>query len=146
MTRTLVFVSLFSAAFLPSAFSINPPAALISRSGDQSVILHWDPISDPNLAGYRVYRSTNSTGSFSLQTPSLLASPGFADLVGLKNGQTYYYQVTTVTTTSQESSPSATQSAMPHPFASNDEFLDYVQAANFDYFWYLANPSNGLVP
>jgi hypothetical protein len=146
MTRALVFQSLFLAAAFPAALAINPPAALISRTGDQSVILHWDPTSDPNLAGYRVYRSTNSTGSFSLQTATLLTSPGFADLVGLKNGQTYYYQVTAVTTGSQESSPSVTQSATPHLFASNDEFLDYVQAANFDYFWYLANPNNGLVP
>ena len=35
---------------------------------------------------------------------------------------------------------------MPNPFASDDAFLDYVQQANFDYFWYAANPTNGLVP
>src|SRR5262249_54824947 len=101
MTRTLVFQSLFLSAALRAAFAINPPVALISRTGDQSIILHWDPNSETNLAGYRVYRSTNSSGPFSLQTSSLLNSPGFCDLLGLKNGQTYYYQVTAVTTASQ---------------------------------------------
>jgi len=37
-------------------------------------------------------------------------------------------------------------SAVPKPFASDDAFLDYVQQANFDYFWYEANPANGLIP
>src|SRR5260370_3236780 len=36
--------------------------------------------------------------------------------------------------------------AVPDTFAKDDEFLDYVQQVNFDYFWYLANPRNGLVP
>ena len=51
-----------------------------------------------------------------------------------------------MTTTSQESLPSATVSTVPNLFASNDAFLDYIQQANFDYFWYSANPANGLVP
>jgi hypothetical protein len=36
--------------------------------------------------------------------------------------------------------------ALPHLFASDDEFLEYVQETSFDYFWYGANPANGLVP
>jgi len=35
---------------------------------------------------------------------------------------------------------------VPHPFADDDEFLEYVQQTSFDYFWYGANPNNGLVP
>ena len=120
--------------------------ALVTRTGDQSVILHWDPNSDANLAGYRVYRSTNSVGPFALLSSGLLSSPGFCDLVNVKNGQTYFYHVTAVTTPSLESVPSTNVSALPHLFGSDDEFLDYVQGANFDYFWYTANPNNGLVP
>src|SRR5438093_13764948 len=112
----------FLAAIFPNAFAINPPTALVSRTGDQSIVLHWDPNSETNLAGYRVYRSTNNLGPFALQTPSLLTSPGFCDLLNLKNGQIYFYQVTAVTTGSQESPPSTTLSASPHPFVSDDEF------------------------
>src|ERR1043166_7248978 len=146
MTRILLFRFFLVAAGVQTSFAIPAPTGVVSRTGDQSVILHWDPNSEANLAGYRVYRSTNSLGPFALQTSSLLTSRGFCDLLGIKNGQTYYYQLTAVTTTSQESAPSATLAALPHLFASTDEFLDYIQGANFDYFWYLANPANGLVP
>jgi|GEM_PF-463085 len=122
-----------------------PPTNLVILSGDQSVILHWDPETATNLAGYNVYRSLSSGGPFVAQNSSLLTTPGFCDL-NVSDGQTYYYQVTAVTTTPQESLPSATVSAVPNPFASDDAFLDYVQEACFDYFWYLANPANGLVP
>ncbi len=138
---------LFLVAAVQTALAINPPTALVTRAGDQSVILHWDPNSDANLAGYRVYRSTNSAGPFALQNSGLLTSAGFCDLsLASKNGQTFFYNVTAVTTASQESAPSTNVSALPHLFVSDDEFLDYVQAANFDYFWYTANPNNGLVP
>src|SRR6516162_9203432 len=146
MRRILFFGIFMVAAGLQTSFAIQAPTGVVSRTGDQSIILHWDPNSEANLGGYRVYRSTNSLGPFVLQTPGLLSSCGFCDLLSIKNGQTYYYQITAVTTTSQESAPSATLAAIPHPFASNDDFLDYVQGANFDYFWYLANPTNGLVP
>ena len=110
-------------------------------------MLHWDRNTEPNLSGYRVYRSLSSGGPFVAQSPSLVTSPGFCDLsVGVVNGQTNFYQVTALTTTAQESLPSATLAAVPHAFASDDEFLEYVQQCNFDYFWYLANPGNGLIP
>jgi len=147
MKSTSLSQILFLAAAVQTTFAIQAPGGLVTRAGDQSVILHWDPNSDANLAGYRVYRSTNSAGPFTLQNSSLLGSPGFCDLnLVSKNGQTYFYNVTAVTTSSQESIPSTNVSALPHLFVSDDEFLDYVQGANFDYFWYTANPNNGLVP
>src|SRR5204862_7719423 len=63
-----------------------------------------------------------------------------------KHYQAYHYQSTAVTTSSVESGPSTNISAMSHLFASDNQFLDYVQQTSFDYFWYLANPANGLVP
>jgi hypothetical protein len=127
------------------ACAIQPPAGLMIISGDKSVILHWNPNSEADLAGYKVYRSLNSGGPFAAQNVSPLASLGFCDL-NVSDGQTYYYEVTALTTTSQESQPSGTISAVPNPFADDNAFLDYVQQANFDYFWYMANPANGLIP
>src|SRR6266850_2175849 len=145
MIRT--FVLLFLATAAQVAFAIEPPVGMVSRAGDRSVVLHWDRNTEANLAGYRVYRSTDSAGPFTLQTPSLLTSAGFCDLTAaVVNGQTNFYRVTAVNTTSQESLPSVTLGVVPHVFANDDEFLDYVQQTSFDYFWYLANPSNGLVP
>ncbi len=127
------------------ANGISPPVGLVIQSGDKSVVLHWNPNNESNLAGYNVYRSLNNSGPFVVQNSTLLTSPGFCDL-NVTNGQTYFYQVTAVTSSSQESLPSVTFSTVPNPFASDDAFLDYVQQANFDYFWYAANPANGLVP
>ncbi len=132
-------------AMLQTALAINPPTGLVIISGDRSVILHWDPNSESNLAGYKVYRSLSSGGPFTALNSTLLTSLGYCDLA-VSDGQSYFYQVTASTTTPQESLPSVTLSAVPSPFSSNDAFLDYVQQANFDYFWYAANPANGLVP
>src|SRR5215471_3386582 len=121
MTRVFLFTIFLMAAGLQTSLAIQAPTGLVSRTGNESVILHWDPNSEANLAGYRVYRSTNSLGPFALQTSSLLTSPGFCDILGsdqlgIKNG-TYYYQVTAVTTASEESAFSATLAAVPHLFA-----------------------------
>ncbi len=147
MKRTLAFQFLLLAFTFRTAVAIEAPTGLVSRTGDRSIVLHWDRNSESNLSGYRVYRSASSGGPFVAQSPTLSTSQGFCDLsVGVVNGQTNFYQVTAVTTTAQESVASATLAAVPQAFASDDEFLEYVQQCSFDYFWYLANPSNGLVP
>jgi hypothetical protein len=147
MKRIPVFQILFLAAILHAAIAIEAPTGLVSRTGDRSIVLHWDKNSEPNLSGYRVYRSLSNGGPFVAQSPSLVTSQGFCDLsAGVVNGQTNFYRITALTTTAQESLPSITLAAAPRPFANDDEFLEYVQQTSFDYFWYLANPSNGLIP
>jgi hypothetical protein len=133
---------------LHAARAIQPPTGLVSLAGDQSIVLHWDRNTDANLAGYRVYRSTAGAGGpFSLASASLLPGPGYYDItIKVVNGQTNFYYATAVDTNSQESLPSETLGVLPHAFASNDEFLEYVQHTSFDYFWYGAKPANGLVP
>lgn len=127
----------------PGAFGIDPPTGLVSRVGDESIVLHWDHASETNFFGYRVYRGLSADGPYTLQS-SNLKYPGFAD-VNVTNGVTYYYQVSTLTR-GGEGPKSATLAAAPRPFANDDDFLDYIQATHFDYFWYGANPTNGLVP
>jgi hypothetical protein len=131
-----------------AALAIQTPSGVICLTGDQSVVLHWDRNTDANLAGYRVYRSTTGAGGpFALQTTSLLTAPGFCDIsTQVIDGKTNLYYVTAVDSSTNESPPSVTLAALPQPFASTNEFLDYVQQTTFDYFWYAANPANGLVP
>jgi len=147
MKRALA-IQIFLLAFtVRSAFAIAAPTGLVSRVGDRSIVLHWNKNGEANLAGYRVYRALASGGPFVAQIPTLLTSQGFCDLsVNVVNGQTNFYQVTALTTSSQESLPSTTLAVVSHAFTSDDEFLEYIQECNFDYFWYLANPNNGLVP
>ena len=146
MSRKLVFLFCFLTGALDIALAIDPPTGVVTRSGDQSLVLHWDRSSDSTLAGYRVYRSLTN-GPFALLTPSLLTSPGFCDLDSkVVNGQTNSYYVTGVAGATQESAPSSIVSVAPHAFTNDDDFLEYLQQTSFDYFWYLANPNNGMVP
>jgi len=121
------------------------PTNLVTVPGDKCIVLHWDPVIDPNLSGYNVYRSSSSGGPYTLQNSTVLPSPGFCDLLAL-DGQTNYYQVTTVDSVSGETGPSTNVAAVANAFASNDQLLDWVQQTDFDFFWYWANPTNGLVP
>lgn len=135
------------ASALDVSAQIAAPTNVVVFSGDKSVILHWDPDASPNVSGYNVYRSLSDSGPFA--TPlnsSPLTTLGYCDL-SVGDGQTYYYQVIATNTASHTASPpSATVSTTPNAFAGTDAFLDYLQEANFDYFWYAANPTNGLVP
>jgi len=149
MRRALIFEIMFLwAVLVQSACALQPPAGLVSRTGDRSIVLHWDRNPEPGVSGYKVYRSADGGGSFALlNTSGPVSTPGFCDLsAGVINGQTNYYRVTAVSAGSQESAPSSVLAAVPHPFSSDDEFLEYLQQVHFDYFWYLANPTNGLVP
>lgn len=149
MRRILIFeVILLIAALVQDAGALQAPGGLVSRTGDQSIVLHWDRNPEPGIAGYNIYRALTNGAPFSwLNTTGLVTTPGYCDLgSSVVNGRTNYYQVTAVNSSAQESSPSTILAATPHPFADDNEFLDYIQEVNFDYFWYLANPANGLVP
>jgi hypothetical protein len=145
MKRTLILQIATLAACVGPAAAINTPTNLVSRLGDKSIVLHWDQSTDPTLAGYNVYRSASSAEPFTRQNTTLLPSAGFCDLF-VTDGQTNFYEVTAVDTRSNESPPSTVLAAAANSFTSTDQFLDYVQETDFDYFWYWANPLNGLIP
>jgi hypothetical protein len=122
--------------------AIAVPTDLVKRVGDRSVILHWAPVRESGLAGYRVYRARSATEPFESHSVTLPTNH-FVDFE-VQNGSTYRYRVRTVDATGRESQDSATISATPQVL--NDEaFLDLVQRTAFDYLWYETNPTNGLV-
>ncbi|HEY3853105.1 MAG TPA: glucoamylase family protein [Verrucomicrobiae bacterium] len=143
--RAILLPALIFIASLRPALAVDTPTNIVTRVGDKSVVLHWDQNTDTNLAGYRVYRSSRANGAFSLQDSKLLTSAGFCDLTAV-NGRTNFYEIAVVDKKFHESARSAAVAAVANPFANTDQFLDFVQETDFDYFWYLANPTNGLVP
>ena len=69
-----------------------------------SVNLSWNSSSD--VAGYNVYRSTSSSGTYNKINSSLDANTAYTDST-VVSGQTYYYEASSVNPSGQESARSA---------------------------------------
>ncbi len=120
------------------------PQKLVSRSGDKSIVLHWNLNTDKNTVGYRLYRAAVASGPFSSVSASAVSIASFSDCT-VSNGQTYFYFARALNASQTEGPTSDTVSVVPALFANDDAFLDYVEHTAFDYFWYEANPTNGLI-
>jgi hypothetical protein len=79
----------------------NPTDAL--KNPDE-VDLSWSINSEPDLAGYRVYRSEQQDTAGELVTPDLLLSPAYRD-TSVQPGHRYWYRVTSVDRSGNESAP-----------------------------------------
>ena len=79
MKRPPILQIILAVVLVHTASAINTPTNLVARLGDGSIILHWDQITDPTLAGYDVYRASSSSGPFTLLS-NLMPSAGYYDL------------------------------------------------------------------
>jgi hypothetical protein len=119
------------------------PTGLVERTGDGSVILHWDANTDADLKGYHIYRATAPEGPFEQPIPAAFRLNHFVDF-DVDNGQPYYYYIRTANDDNVMGEPSDTIAATPDVL-DDEAFINLVQQTAFDYFWYEANPANGLV-
>ena len=93
------------------AHDVFPPAvptglqAVASGEGQKPFVdLIWAPVTNPDLAGYNVYRH-ESDGSASKLNSDLVKSPAYRDATGTP-GTTYVYSVSSVDVRGNESGPS----------------------------------------
>lgn len=102
-------------------FPPAPPQGIVaaiqpgSAPGSVLVELSWSINVEPDLAGYRVYRTEEEGGKGSQLTPNLLPSPAYRD-TSVQSGQHYWYTVTAVDQSGNESSasqPVAVEVAQP---------------------------------
>jgi hypothetical protein len=99
----------------PSCVDTTPPAAptgLTATGGNAVVDLNWNDNTEPDLAGYNVYRSTTSGGPYSQINGSLVTASAYSDTT-VTNGITYYYVVRAVDGSNNSSGNSNEASATP---------------------------------
>ena len=97
-------------AMLNTAPSV--PAGFAASADVGMITLDWNNNTEPDLAGYNVYRSTTSGSGYIKLNGTLLSSSNYID-TAVSNGTNYYYVVTAVDTISNESGYSSEISATP---------------------------------
>jgi hypothetical protein len=95
-----------SLSFTSNASNTQTPESLtgIGTVLQYSVNLSWN--ASTGVAGYNVYRSTTSNGTYSKINSAMDANTAYIDS-SVVSGQTYYYEATAVNSSGQESSRSA---------------------------------------
>lgn len=119
---------------------LSAPQNVRAVGYDRHVEVSWDPISNPALARYVIYRSLNS-GKFE---PIGIQVPGnrrYVDFLG-KPGITAAYKVAASDKDYRQSQLSSA-SATTREF-NDDELLTMLQEACFHYYWDGADPSSGM--
>ncbi|MHC4257565.1 MAG: glycoside hydrolase family 30 beta sandwich domain-containing protein, partial [Planctomycetota bacterium] len=99
-----------------SLVDMTPPAAptgLTATAGNAMVSLNWNDNSEPDLAGYNVWRSTTSGSGHTRINGALVTSSDYTDNT-VTIGTPYYYVVTAVDSLSNESGNSNEDSATPY--------------------------------
>jgi len=117
------------------------PRGLHSVTGDEEVLLLWYQNTEPDLAGYRIYRGFNPEGPYVLIGETNLDY--FLDH-GLTNGQTYFYAITAFDANDNESDLSyETVFDTPRPEGYNEklfDYCDYPDYAGWDFSQYSIVP------
>lgn len=89
---------------------ITPPAApaglAVTRAGG-GVRLAWSSNTEPDLAGYSLYRGGSASGPFARLNDSLLVSPGFDDDALPAGSDVAWYRVAAIDLSGNESVPGA---------------------------------------
>ncbi len=79
-----------------------PPRGLFSVTGDQKIDLYWIPNTEPDLAGYVIWRGYSYEGPFTEIADLDPAATHFTDY-DVQNGVTYYYAISAYDTAGNES-------------------------------------------
>jgi hypothetical protein len=89
----------------PPAVPAGLQAAFSGREQQKFIDLSWNPDTDPDLAGYNVYRHLAGQPAVKINA-ELVKAPAYRDNA-VQSGQTYFYAVTAVDARGNESAKSA---------------------------------------
>jgi hypothetical protein len=105
------------------------PRGVRSITGDEEVLIVWYHNTEPDLAGYRIYRSLEASGYYYEIGETNLDY--FLDY-GLQNGETYYYAITAFDGNGNESELSyELVFDTPRPEGYNERIYDYTEYPDY---------------
>jgi len=112
-----------------------PPTGLDATTSDGQVDLNWATNTEPDLAGYNVYRSLVSGTGYNKLNTQLITATSYSD-TQVVNETTYYYVITAEDSSGNESSYSAEVSATPSSSGNNifSDLPDFGDADNWTPF------------
>jgi len=126
----------------PAGEQAPPTPQEVTATGyERHIDIAWQPVSDPALAQYVIYRSEDGQPF----RPIGVQRPGvdrYCDYSGNPH-MTASYRVTARTSSLLESPPSAPATASTHPMT-DDELLTMVERASFRYYWEADEPHSGM--
>ena len=138
MKKILLLSLLFYVCSYAQAPSI--PSGLLSFSYEKHIELEWNPNTETDLAGYRIYKWNGS--GYMLQSSVTKEKNDFIEFLS-QVGTTNYYKISAYNGSGFESAMSDSVSAAIKTMT-DDEFLTMVQRATFRYFYDYAHPVSGL--
>jgi hypothetical protein len=120
--------------------TLTVPSNLKCYPCEKHLDFTWDAVSDPNLAGYKVYKWDGSSFSLSnMIAPDKNYFSEFTNAIGVTSA----YKFSSYDVYGNESDLSDSVSGTTRSMT-DDEFLDMVERATFRYFWNYAHPVSGL--
>lgn len=112
--------------YLPKVVPPRAPVITKVLGGERQITLKWAANREPDLAGYRVYRTDDESKAAEVRSMDLVHSPGTTDVewtdddTNLVSGRKYFYRLTAVDTSGNESAPTrshagvAVDTRVPH--------------------------------
>lgn len=128
-----------------SAQTPAAPSGVSAEGYDSHIEVRWQPVPDPAISAYQIFRSTDGGSNFDLlKTVGSNTAAATLDWTG-DEGQavTRHYRVKAVKNNGLTSDFSETAQAQTRAF-SDEELLDMVQRYTFRYFWDYGHPVSGL--
>jgi hypothetical protein len=137
MRKTILILVLFCVYNYSQTLSV--PAGLQSFSYEKHIELQWNPNTESNLAGYRIYKWNGS--GYTLITSVAKDRNDFVQFIS--QADSIYYKISAYNSNGFESSLTDSISAGLKSMT-DDEFLTMVQRSAFRYFYDYAHPVSGL--
>jgi hypothetical protein len=126
----------------PGPMTVPPtPVGLNATGYERHVLLQWQPVADPDIAQYVIYRSLDG-GPWRPVGVQRAGVNRYVDWLGRPDAKAEY-RVTARTSALAESPQSSSAAAATRPMT-DDELLTMVEDASFHYYWDSAEPVSGM--